>query len=1123
MPGQSDDHFELTTWDKYESLQPKGWARPNGNRLRSARRVRNEIAIELPHSDHISYVAGCAGKTPSGVQIDGDKIRIKASPRGDGTVLWDGGIPRGIDVWYAPAKHGKLLDHEHSFRAYEELLTSGTTTRLPRTAPETRTARPAAEDLYMEEPERTQLFPSEDELLEDLLASDGDEPAGEEQPIEIIVCHGNVRYSRYPVLLSHYRDDGIYSAEKAVDKMLDGRLSRRWSLGDYPGPIGSTATIFEDKGHRLAQDEITNPRTGAIVVGLGTIGELTRGGLIATLEQGLRTFSSRCSEEGLRNHTNGLAITALLVGSGEGGVGVEEAVRSLTTAVRLANFKIDEVNRESSSAEARRELISRIEIVEIHEDRAVQILRTLLEIARAPDASRRLVVSPELRRADAGERRIVFSTDEAWWTRLSIDSRISSRHSGDARESKSNRSPITEFEFTALADTARADQRTVTIQEPLINDLLERALQNRTSQASERQALFELLLPKAYKRAAAEERNVVLVVDDGAAALPWEIFLDRARHRGQGTGPGDAGILRTLKRVQPPVATYPTEFKALVVGDPTPPGDLDYPLLDGARDEADAVRESLRGFGWTTESRIRDRDDVTTSALLCALFGDDYRILHLAGHGTYDASDSERSGMVIGGGEGTTPAERDASRRLLTPGVVDQMRMTPELVFINCCHLGAIERPIDSGERWQSLYGDRHRLAGNLATRFIDLGVKAVVAAGWAVNDFAAKRFAQVFYDHMLSGGEFGGAVVEARRAAYQAVPSSNTWAAYQCYGPPQFRLIAGRSVGGFRQQPPSYVDPMEAIIDLENIAQRALHATSETEIADCRDDLERKVALLPRAWLNRADVREAEARAWGEMLCYEKAIDRYTSALELDLSSSQVTLRSIEQRANLRARWAEQKHTQGDSRAAVVRLIKKSLEELDSLLTLGQTAKRLRIRGSAHKSLAWVDARGRQGHLARMLDDYEAALSENQADVAAAQNILLAILLAGGPLKTRAKPAGAKHGIAADFEALLQQAEAHAAALEHRGFRFWDRVHVPDVNFLRALYDLSQEHTEAKATSRRTHVVLVYKRLLGETIGSVRQRDSVLRQMKFTADVTSGRLSDWVRGVVEDLDQSPR
>ncbi len=69
------------------------------------------------------------------------------------------------------------------------------------------------------------------------------------------------------------------------------------------------------------------------------------------------------------------------------------------------------------------------------------------------------------------------------------------------------------------------------------------------------------------------------------------------------------------------------------------------------------------------------------------------------------------------------------------------------------------------------------------------MGVRAVVAAGWAVQDNAAKEFAQKFYEYMLGGETFGRALKTARIHVYENFSDSNTWGAYQAYGDPDYRL----------------------------------------------------------------------------------------------------------------------------------------------------------------------------------------------------------------------------------------------------------------------------------------------------------------------------------------------
>ena len=110
------------------------------------------------------------------------------------------------------------------------------------------------------------------------------------------------------------------------------------------------------------------------------------------------------------------------------------------------------------------------------------------------------------------------------------------------------------------------------------------------------------------------------------------------------------------------------------------------------------------------------------------------------------------------------------------------MRTVPELVFVNCCHLGAA----DAGELLKTY--NRAEFASGVAGALIDIGVRCVVAAGWAVDDDAAQTFAQdVLRVAPLAAS--GSSTPWARRAlaAYTLDPHGNTWAAYQCYGDPDW------------------------------------------------------------------------------------------------------------------------------------------------------------------------------------------------------------------------------------------------------------------------------------------------------------------------------------------------
>ena len=140
--------------------------------------------------------------------------------------------------------------------------------------------------------------------------------------------------------------------------------------------------------------------------------------------------------------------------------------------------------------------------------------------------------------------------------------------------------------------------------------------------------------------------------------------------------------------------------------------------------------------------------------IVSALLSQELRIVHLAGHGNYDPDDLTRCGMKIG------------PDQWLTPDILDGMLAAPDLVFVNCCYLGAIKEGTPSPH-----------LAVSFAVKLMNLGTKAVVAAGWAVDDRAACTFAERFYQRMIEGERFGDAVLDARRRTKELHPHSNTWA----------------------------------------------------------------------------------------------------------------------------------------------------------------------------------------------------------------------------------------------------------------------------------------------------------------------------------------------------------
>ena len=153
------------------------------------------------------------------------------------------------------------------------------------------------------------------------------------------------------------------------------------------------------------------------------------------------------------------------------------------------------------------------------------------------------------------------------------------------------------------------------------------------------------------------------------------------------------------------------------------------------------------------------------------LFKKPYRIIHISAHGIFQAGKGKdaRSGVVLSDG------------LLLTAAEIGQLEVVPDLVFLNCCFLGKVNNPPTPAY---------NRLAYSVARELIEIGVRAVVVAGWAVRDDAGEFFAETFYAPCCTNAKPSGMPSTPRgKLTYEDPRFSgcNTWGAYQAYGDPRF------------------------------------------------------------------------------------------------------------------------------------------------------------------------------------------------------------------------------------------------------------------------------------------------------------------------------------------------
>jgi len=1013
-----EDYFDVTVWRSYAEQSDGAWIQPAAADLTAVREVRKVLAHSAFDPQTMFYIAGHARATLCAMRIDAQekdparRIQFDATNRGDGRVPWESGVPAGVKTWYMDVAHGDLSAAEEGFPAILDVLSFGNTIRIPATPPVDR----AVEEVFPMPRDVEVVYPDERTLQAEAL---GAEPARARRArtrpskpmVAVRAVHGNLAFARFPVAVGHYAGDTIISAEKALDRALAGQLSQRLQIGLYPGPLESSAVFVNARLHNY--DRVT-PK-GAVVVGLGNAGTLSASQLARTVVHGLLEYVSEWTERGVMavgEDPQSLGVSALLVGSGMGGMGVADSVAACLRAVAQANDILAASNQPQR--------IGEVELIELWRDRAIQIVSAFARIEKdEPALKGRFRFDAKLTRRKGARQRISYQEPGGWWHRIQI--------LGEAIDGSGERA----LRFSAVTRRARNEVRLLTTQRALVDGFIRQAIQTTQHEEQLARTLFELLLPNEFKSASLDEDNVVLMVDDESAAYPWELLEDPL----EGRGPDDRqpfscrrGVLRQLESLEFRENVQPSTAKeALVIGDPVSL----FVELKGAQQEARTVARTLDVSG---QFRVTHLDRPGGTQVLKALFDRPYRVLHLAGHGVYqypptpDAKDRV-TGMVIGDG------------MFLTPREVAQMRSVPELVFINCCHLGRIagEMPERANRR-----RDYNHLAANVAQEFIRMGVRAVIAAGWAVDDEAATAFAQSIYGDMIAGVTFGQATRAARKAIYERYPTVNTWGAYQCYGDPDYRLIT--STDGSAIEPElNFATPEIAVTEIEDITAQ-LETVGESNPSWYLGRLVQiEKWLHEQDWLSKPGVCISMARAYWEALQFQDALRFYQRALKED--SASLTLRDIEQLANLMTRLAvESTRKAGKPAQREVAGLFGEAEELLQWVTTPLmerkgthplarsndqlTAERLLLLASWQKRRAWLsrDIGEALRAIEKMREYYDLALSRRPAnDYYPRLNLVVAQTVTSW----LARSAPAKRSPARSQQRLVAELEAIASRIE--------------------------------------------------------------------------------------------
>jgi CHAT domain-containing protein/triacylglycerol esterase/lipase EstA (alpha/beta hydrolase family) len=958
------DYFQADLWEDLKAKNKDPWfgdqvgATPGAAALTAARKVWDEVLgnDSLPDLDKIEYVHGCAANTPCGIVEQGGRIKFLGTPKGDGVVTWDSGRLPGINKeWYMPAAHGELADKEEYFPAIVDLLLGGTTDHLPAHPPTGRTA-----DQLITYDAGPVPYPAAEEIMRGLL---GPRPARVRRrtakgvPLKVTCRAMDLRFAQLPILCGHYEGDVISGAEAQIDRnVVDGALTSREHLGLYAGLVGTAAVVLLPQNE---QERLRGSSRGAVIVGLGTFGDLSASKLTAAVRSGVLRYLLHIVDQQLisiaatdaRPHEVGLA--SLLIGyNSTTNISIEDSVAAIVRGVCEANRQFEDAMRLPLR-------VGRLELLELFQDTAIAAARVLPRVAQRMaaellrlDAS--IEAASELEQGEGARSRLDVTAGTSYWPRLLVT------NADDSREQTANVPPTALAErlrFVFLSQRARAENVVEQRQPGLIEKLVDRAIGQSNFQPDLSRTLFQLIVPVGFKDAARQTDRLVLVLDGYTANLPWEMLMADDQPMALQTR-----VVRQLSSTAFRSQIRNTLDKtAYVVGNPDTEGFYEnygalgsagqkLPSLDGADQEARTVAGVLESAGYQVAKAFSGSPALD---VMNKLFMRPYRILHIAAHGIYALKardNSERSGVILSDGV------------LLTAAEIGQMEFVPDLVFLNCCFIGTIDRaPVAF-----------NRLAYSVARELIEMGVRAIVAAGWAVNDLAASTFAQAFYESLLAQGmPFGEAVFAARKETYARHPEYNTWGAYQAYGDPGFVM----DPGGHRAHVDEAwkpVSPLELIGRLDTLrvdacAQR--HGISSQQARDLSRQAGNLTKQVPKAWIDLPEVQYAVGRVYAELGegYFELASTAYKRAIETGGEGSGTPVRAIEQLANLEARMGE---STGDAQ-----LVECAINRLQSLLGLSAgtygneppisgNSERCALLGSAYKRKAVVlagDARPEQ------------------------------------------------------------------------------------------------------------------------------------------------------------------
>ena len=1081
------DFSNPETWNKMQIgldsdiTDTNKWPLPSTENLTwfAGYKSKMKDALEAEDLKNAVYIAGRDKATPCNFRIDeknsGKELVFLSTGEGDQSVTWDSGIPKLMTdknaVYYVNVSHGELACHSDMFKGIKEILKNGSTNLFSDKRPSLR-----GDELLFKSPDFRDFDLSQAGVDFSVLGVGGEnEPQMELPPISVTISHGDLFYAKYPLLAGHFEDDGILSAEKEINKNLGEALNYRHSLGIYPGPVGTNELFLSDQpGFK-----------GAVIIGLGKPENLTSSELTKTVEQGVCKYllnfkndASLKSKSVSNIQTTG--ISSLIIGGGYGGLKIENSLKGILQGVHNANQKMRNLNLKNTPQ------IENVEFVELFEDSAVAALYSLSRIEKQETRSFRILMEEKKLHTLLGSKKRIpneISTD--WWNRITV------------KKVENSDTDKTVRCLTFSASTSRAYEKEIElISTPaLMEGTIKGMSTNNRWTPQSAKAIFELLIPNDFKEQLKRHGNISWILDTYTTEYPWELLLDEVSD----TRPlcVASGMIRQLstQNYNQVIKSTPKN-NALIIADPDLKGFASQ--LPGALKEGQQLAAKLAEQGINTTTSYKGTSDEIIEKLFC----NEYRIIHLSGHGIFNEDQSKGSGMVIG------------NNMFLSTREIRQMSTAPELVFVNCCHIGKI-----SGVA-EELYQQRYKLAANIGTQLIENGVRCVIAAGWAVDDSAALEFANVFYDRILSGYTFGDSVSEARKSVFAKYSNTNTWGAYQCYGDPFYRFEQRRQEKAKHKK--IYMISQEAEIDLLNLLNELDIGKKSTD--EYIKQLVKISEGVETAKIRTPSITEKEALIYLELKHYDKACEKFGALLKVEDASFSFSVaekyfnamakkitsefKDFLTKENVDSAIEKQNITE-QKRKESLKILDEVTADLEALVKLIPSSERLNILGSTYKRRAFVMDKNKAESYEKAAFNYQKAYSYSKSwypltNWIALESALVMAQLHNWDSELNSKNEKLGYKLISYKEALSLLDEATTSLSDTERMSYWDMI--AEINIKMCKYILQFAETTGKNLSELINQQDIYIEIeeLWKKAGSKGKRFAEIEHFEFIIDALS-------------------